>query len=66
MFLDNTNSIYNSIDKKIYFRLKEKEKIMIDAVEGSDIRFVDSNYYDDVFEILDLKSRSWVRRLYGI
>ena len=40
------------IDKKIYYRLKEKEEIMLKAVEGDDLVYVDDNYREDIKFIL--------------
>ena len=53
MILDSKNSEFNSIDYKTYKRLKEKEKIMIDAVENVDITFVEDNYLEDIKYILN-------------
>lgn len=53
MILDSKGYEYNSIDLRTYLRLKEKEKVMIDAVEGSDITVVDDNYIEDVKFILN-------------
>lgn len=52
MFLNSDTALYNTIDKKVYYRLKEKEKIMIDAVEGAEVLYIDDNYMDDIEEIL--------------
>jgi hypothetical protein len=56
MFLSNEESIFNTIDKKVYLRLKDKEKVMIDAVEKTNITLVEENYMDDILEILGKKS----------
>lgn len=55
MFLTaEDDSLYDTIDQRIYHRLKEKEKIMIDAVENSDIQLIEDNYIDDIIEILNM------------
>lgn len=55
MFLSTEDSLYETIDKRIYYRLKEKERIMIDSVEGNDIVFMEDNYMDDIMDILNAK-----------
>lgn len=39
---DSSNSIYNSIDFKTYNRLKEKESLMLDAIENNNISYISS------------------------
>lgn len=53
MILNSKNTIANAIDFKIYRRLKEKEQVMIEAVEGNDIVCVDDNYENDIRDILN-------------
>lgn len=54
LILDNVESDrYNSIDKKIYYRLKEKERIMLDAIEGTELKRIDFNDEDDLKLILE-------------
>ena len=49
----NENERYNSIDEKTYHRLKEKEKIMIDAIEGTKLRRIELNDEEDLKIILN-------------
>ena len=44
---------YNSIDEKTYFRLKEKEKIMIEAIEGTKLKRVNFDDIDDLKYIVN-------------
>lgn len=53
LMLENDNERYNSIDEKIYLRLKEKEKIMTDAIEGEDLPRVNIDDTDDLKLIMD-------------
>lgn len=54
LMLRNSNEEkYNSIDEKTYFRLKEKEKIMIDAIEGTELKRIDFNDEEDLKDILN-------------
>lgn len=53
LMLENDNERYNSIDEKIYLRLKEKEKIMIEAIEGDDLPRVDINDTEDLKLIME-------------
>ena len=53
MLVNNENEKYNSIDEKTYYRLKEKEKIMIDAIEGTKLQRVDFNDEEDLKIILN-------------
>ena len=39
----------------IYYRLKEKEKIMIDAVENAEILYIEDSYVDDIEYLLKKK-----------
>ena len=50
MMLENNHIKYNSLDRKIYNRLKEKEKIMLEAIEGNTLKRIDSDDMDDIFE----------------
>ncbi|MEG0407912.1 MAG: DEAD/DEAH box helicase [Bacilli bacterium] len=50
--LNNVHDIFNSIDKKVYDRLKEKENIMINAVEGTTLKRVIFNDIEDLKLIL--------------
>lgn len=53
-FLQGQEGARNTIDQKIYERLKEKEKIMVEAIEGTSIGVEFS--IDEKQEILDLMS----------
>lgn len=52
LMLESNHIKYNSIDRKIYNRLKEKEAIMLEAIEGNTIKRVDFNDVDDILNIL--------------
>lgn len=52
LMLDSNHVKYNSIDQKIYNRLKEKELVMLEAIEGNTLRRVDFNDVDDILSIL--------------
>lgn len=54
MFLCANDTLFNTIDMRIYYRLKEKEKIMLDAVENAEVLLIEDNYMDDVMEILNM------------
>ena len=45
--------MYDTIDQKIYYRLKEKEKVMIDAVENAEVLYFEDSYVDDIEYILN-------------
>jgi len=51
LFLDSP-SLYNSVDKKTYARLKEKERIMIRAVEGTNLILTPEDIDEDLKAIL--------------
>lgn len=53
LMLESNHVKYNSIDEKIYNRLKEKERIMLEAIEGNILRRVDFNDIEDIMEILN-------------
>ncbi len=53
MLTNDENERYNSIDEKTYHRLKEKEKIMIDAIEGTKLRRIELNDEEDLKIILN-------------
>lgn len=53
LMLENDNDRYNAIDEKIYVRLKEKEKIMIEAIEGGDLPRVNINDEEDLKLIME-------------
>ena len=55
MFLNGNDCEYNTLDTKIYYRLKEKEKIMIDAVENAEILYIEDSYVDDIEYLLKRK-----------
>lgn len=52
MFLGSNEADFNTIDEKVYLRLKEKEAIMLDAVENAEIKLIETSYEDDIKEIL--------------
>ena len=52
MMMDNQAAEYNTIDKKIYDRLKFKEELQNQAVEGDDLVYVEDNFKKDVEELL--------------
>lgn len=53
--LKNDEDIFDSLDQKIYERLKEKEKIMIDAIEGTSIKRIEFNDIEELKTILNKK-----------
>lgn len=53
MLKNGENERYNSIDEKTYHRLKEKEKIMIDAIEGTKLKRVEFDDEEDLKIILN-------------
>lgn len=53
LMLESNHISYNSIDRKIYDRLKEKEVIMLEAIEGNSLRRIDFDDTDDVLSILN-------------
>lgn len=52
LMLESHHFKYNSIDRKIYDRLKVKEAIMLEAIEGNTLRRIDFDDMDDVLSIL--------------
>lgn len=53
LMLENDNDRYNTIDEKIYLRLKEKEKIMKEAIEGEDLPRMNFDDTEDLELIMD-------------
>ncbi len=53
LMLENDNDRYNAIDEKIYLRLKEKEKIMKEAIEGEDLPRMNFDDKEDLELIMD-------------
>ena len=53
LFLCDSNGLNDSVDLKIYDRLKEKEEIMIKSIEGELIESIDFSLIEDVKRILD-------------
>lgn len=53
LMLESHHVRYNSIDQRIYDRLKEKEILMLDAIEGNTLRRVDFDDTDDIMSILN-------------
>lgn len=51
--LCNSTGIEDSIDLRIYNRLKEKEKIMIDSIEGNILQEITFDYLEDIKRILE-------------
>ncbi len=52
MMMDNPIALYNTIDKKIYNRLKFKEELQEKAVEGRDLIFIIDDMKSDIEELL--------------
>lgn len=52
LILNSKDSYNNSIDKKTYIRLKEKEKIMIDSIENTTLTRLDFDDLEDIRKIL--------------
>lgn len=52
MMMDNQTAEYNTIDKKIYDRLKFKEELQNQAVEGDGLVYIEDNFKKDVEELL--------------
>ena len=57
LLLESNHVKYNAFDEKIYIRLKEKEQIMLEAIEGNTLRRVD---FDDVEDIQNLLNKELV------
>lgn len=57
LMLESNHIKYNSIDRKIYNRLKEKELVMLEAIEGNTLKRIDFNDMDDILSILDSELR---------
>ena len=53
MMLDNDQYVFNTIDRKIYYRLKEKEEIQRSVVEREDLDYVPNNFEQDIKDLLD-------------
>lgn len=53
LMLENDNDRYNSVDEKIYYRLKEKEQIMTEAIEGEKLVRADIDDSEDLKLILE-------------
>lgn len=53
MMLDNGGDLYNSIDRKIYDRLKYKEELQNNAIEGHNLVYYEEDIQDDI-DSLDL------------
>lgn len=54
MMMDNPIYDLNTIDLKIYERLKIKEEIQKNAVEGDDLVYIEEDYKKDIEELLNL------------
>ena len=52
MILDNPKAFYNTIDMKIYNRLKAKEDLQTKAVEGNDLIYIEDDMKKDIDELL--------------
>lgn len=52
MMMDNPEFEFNTIDRKIYDRLKLKEEIQTNAVEGENLLYVEDNYKEDIISLL--------------
>ena len=53
MLNNNIDSFYDSIDLKTYERLKEKEKIQLEAIEGTTLQRINFDDLDDIKRILN-------------
>lgn len=53
MMMDNDNTIFNTIDSKIYYRLKEKEEIQRNAVESEDLTYIPDSFEKDIADLLE-------------
>jgi len=53
MMTDNPSFEFNTIDKKIYDRLKIKEEIQNGAVEGDELIYVEDDFKKDIEELLN-------------
>lgn len=52
LMLKNSDIYSDSIDKKTYDRLKEKEKIMIDSIENTKLTRIDFDDFEEIKKIL--------------
>ena len=52
MMMDNPDFEFNTIDRKVYDRLKIKEEIQNAAVEGEDLIYVEDDYKEDIENLL--------------
>ena len=52
MMMDNQAAEYNTIDRKIYDRLKFKEELQSQAVEGDGLIYIEDDFKKDVEELL--------------
>ena len=52
LMLSHPEPFYDSIDEKTYFRLKEKEEIMLKSIEGTKLERVEFDDLDDLQRIL--------------
>lgn len=53
LMLESNHYRYNTIDRKIYERLKEKETVMLEAIEGNSLRRMQFNDMEDIHALLD-------------
>lgn len=53
MLKNNIDNRYDSIDERTYYRLKEKEKLMIKAIEGTELRRFNFNDEEEMRIILN-------------
>ncbi|MBM4765486.1 SNF2-related protein [Bacillus sp. B15-48] len=54
MMLDTFDQVYNTIDEKIYTRLKEKENRMLEAIEGNVLAPDPNENIDDILSLFKL------------
>ena len=52
--LETNDQVYNTIDEKIYVRLKEKETRMLEAIEGDILMPEPSEDIDDILSLFKL------------
>jgi superfamily II DNA or RNA helicase len=54
LILNSNKSIFNAIDLKVFNRLKEKEKTMLSAIEGTFLDVEKDSIKDDVMQLLGI------------
>jgi len=54
LMLDTMDQVHNTIDEKIYTRLKEKENVMVEAIEGNVLTPEPSENINDILSLFKL------------